>query len=430
MPPPKSSSNSNLLLNTVIMNRYKLRKEIGRGAYGVVWAATDIKTGQEVAVKRVGSRNFEETILAKRALRELKLLRHLNGNDNIAAFLDVDVNDTRPKAFQEIYLVEGLMEADLNQIIKSGQALTEQHFQYFIYQILRGLKWMHTANIIHRDLKPGNLLVNSDCELRICDFGLARGANDAATANLNTEYVATRYYRAPEVVLSPKHYSKAIDVWSVGCIFAELMGGRVMFKGSDYIDQLQKIFQVLGTPSDPTLTALCSQRVLRFLQSWPVHSKVPWTKLFPRVEASALDLLERLLAFDPSKRLTAEQSLRHKYLSAYHHPEDEPDHPTTFDFGFESAQTIDNIKVLILREVADFRAEGSKRHAGQGGPTSPTTGLPSITPSLSQKDGSSLAERTKQFPRYAVGDGTEEALPAGAANLEEELQMRELRISE
>ena len=171
-------------------------------------SAKEIATGADVAIKKIGARNFDETILTKRALRELKLLRHLNGHDNVAHFMDCDINDPTSN-FTELYLVEGLMEADLSQILKSGQKLTTQHFQYFLYQILRGLKWLHSADIIHRDLKPGNLLVNSDCELRICDFGLARGINEVNAHLVNTEYVATRYYRAPEVVLSPKHYSKA-----------------------------------------------------------------------------------------------------------------------------------------------------------------------------------------------------------------------------
>lgn len=202
-------------------------------------SAKEIKTDKGVAIKQVGARNFEESILTKRALRELKILRHLNGHENvirvliqIALFLDCDIND-KTSAFTELYLVEGLMEADLNQILKSGQQLTSQHYQYFLYQILRGLKWMHSANILHRDLKPGNLLVNSDCELRICDFGLARGETVDSGPLTNTEYVATRYYRAPEVVLSPKHYSKAIDLWSVGCIFGEMLIGKVLFKGGD-----------------------------------------------------------------------------------------------------------------------------------------------------------------------------------------------------
>ncbi|KAJ3017575.1 UNVERIFIED_CONTAM: Mitogen-activated protein kinase, partial [Siphonaria sp. JEL0065] len=191
-----------------ITKKYKFNREIGKGAYGVVWAATNLENGQEVAIKKVGARNFEEGILAKRALRELKLLRHLHGHDNITNFIDCDINGER--TFNELYLVEGLMEADLNQIIKSGQVLTDQHYQYFTYQLLRGLKWMHSADVVHRDLKPGgNLLVNSDCELKICDFGLARSVASATGQFVNTEYVATRYYRAPEVVLSPKHYSKS-----------------------------------------------------------------------------------------------------------------------------------------------------------------------------------------------------------------------------
>ena len=199
-----NKANENIMAAS-ITKRYKFRKEIGHGSYGTVWAATDLQTKTEVAIKKVGARNFAEGILAKRALRELKLVQHLHGNENVASFLDVEIND--PINFSELYLVEGLMEADLNQIIKSNQQLTEQHYQYFIYQLLRGLKWIHSANVLHRDLKPGNLLVNSDCELRICDFGLARGV--ANTQFINTEYVATRYYRAPEVVLSPTSYSKA-----------------------------------------------------------------------------------------------------------------------------------------------------------------------------------------------------------------------------
>lgn len=225
-------SNSLPKSNIPIAHKYSFRREIGLGAYGIVWAAKNRETGAEVAIKKIGSRNFEQTMHAKRALRELKLLRHLNGNDNITSFIDCDT-DWNGKSFKELYLVEGLMEADLHQIIKSQQQLTDQHFQFFTYQILRGLKWMHGAGIVHRDLKPGNLLVNSDCELRICDFGLARGSPSANSPFINTEYVATRYYRAPEVILAPHRYSKALDIWSVGCILGEMMLGKVVFRGSN-----------------------------------------------------------------------------------------------------------------------------------------------------------------------------------------------------
>ncbi|KAJ3102558.1 Mitogen-activated protein kinase [Phlyctochytrium planicorne] len=405
----KSAGGSSNVL-PAIAKKYKFKREIGKGAYGTVWAAVNNETNSEVAIKRVGARNFEEGILAKRALRELKLLRHLHGHENITTFLDCDINDERN--FNELYLVEGLMEADLNQIIKSGQPLTDQHYQYFTYQVLRGLKWMHSADILHRDLKPGNLLVNSDCELKICDFGLARGVADATGPFVNTEYVATRYYRAPEVVLSPKHYSKALDLWSVGCIFGELMLTKIMFKGVDYIDQLQKIFEVLGTPSDPTLTHLCSARVLKYLRSWPERSKVPFQKIFPKADPQALDLLDALLTFDPKNRITAEEALRHPYLSAYHQPDDEPNHPRLFDFSFESAQSIEDIKKLIISEVRAFKdemkASASKPLSGRRGT------ICEVAP-----------DRAKDVPRYLAEDEARD----GPNCLEDEIHLRELKIS-
>ncbi|KAI8913484.1 kinase-like domain-containing protein [Gorgonomyces haynaldii] len=364
-----------------------------------------------MAIKKVGARNFDETILTKRALRELKLLRHLNGHDNVAKFVGVYLNqyDTN---FTELYIVEGLMEADLSSIIKSGQKLTNQHFQYFLYQILRGLKWLHSADIVHRDLKPGNLLVNSDCELRICDFGLARGIQEVNAHLVNTEYVATRYYRAPEVVLSPKHYSKAIDIWSVGCIFGEMLNGKIIFKGGDYIDQLSKIFDVLGTPQDPTLTALCSNRVLKYIRTWPLRQKANFAHVFPKADASGLDLIDKLLTFDPSKRINAEDALKHPYLSNYHVPDDEPSHPYKFDFGFEQANTIPEIKQLIVKEVDNC-------HKGIG-PELPEN---VISPRRNNMSGPEIDDqKAREVP---IED---EILQAGPTSIEEELQMRELKI--
>ncbi|KAI9350580.1 kinase-like domain-containing protein [Zopfochytrium polystomum] len=404
-----SSRNDFGPVTPAITKKYLFKRQIGQGAYGVVWAAEAVDTGAEMAIKKVGAKNFEESILAKRALRELKLLRHLRGNDNIATFVDVDINDEYN--FNEIYLVEGLMEADLNQIIKSRQALSDQHYQYFVYQILRGLKWMHSADIVHRDLKPGNLLVNSDCELKICDFGLARGVGSAEGPFINTEYVATRYYRAPEVVLSPKHYTKALDIWSVGCIFGELINGKILFKGKDYIDQLQRIFEILGTPNDPSLTRLCTPRVLKYLRSWKRYEKVNLAHVFPKTEAAGIDLIDRLLTFNPDDRITAEEALAHPYLASYHQPDEEPNHPEKFDFSFEAAQTIEDIKKLIIEEVKSFKRhtrreeEQARRHARGSAP--------------GVRRGS-----FEHIPRF------EDQLHDGPTNIEEELHLRDLRIDE
>ncbi|EKM49980.1 uncharacterized protein PHACADRAFT_166553 [Phanerochaete carnosa HHB-10118-sp] len=206
-----------------VERRWKLIREMGSGAYGYVISAVDEVSGEPVAIKMV-NRVTQKIQLAKRALRELTLLRHFS-HENITGLIDVDISPNH----DEIHV------ADLHQIIKSGQSLTVEHVQYFVYQILRGLKYIHSASVVHRDLKPGNLLVNADCELKICDFGLSRGFNAAndETATMMTEYVATRWYRAPEIMLAYRRYDTAVDIWATGCIVAELILGKPLFKGKE-----------------------------------------------------------------------------------------------------------------------------------------------------------------------------------------------------
>jgi len=337
-----------------LQRKYQITRELGQGAYGIVCAAKNIHTGQEVAIKKV-TKIFDKPILAKRALRELKLLVHFNGHENITSIIDMDIANTED--YNEIYLGEELMEADLHQIIRSEQPLSDAHYQYFIYQVCRGLKYIHSANVLHRDLKPGNLLVNADCELKICDFGLARGFSDSPEANAGfmTEYVATRWYRAPEIMLSFKCYTKAIDMWSVGCILAELLGGKPLFKGRDYVDQLNQILSILGTPDDETLTRIGSDRALRYIRSLPKTQKIPFSELYPNANPLALDLLEKLLKFDPAERITVEEALAHPYLEAYHDVDDEPSHEKLFDFSFEALDSIEDMKRMITEEVINFK---------------------------------------------------------------------------
>ncbi|CCU82891.1 MAP kinase-II [Blumeria hordei DH14] len=249
------------------------------------------------------------------------------------------------------------MECDLAAIIRSGQPLTDAHFQSFIYQILCGLKYVHSANVLHRDLKPGNLLVNADCELKICDFGLARGfsVDPEENAGYMTEYVATRWYRAPEIMLSFQSYTKAIDVWSVGCILAELLGGRPFFKGRDYVDQLNQILHVLGTPNEETLARIGSPRAQEYVRNLPFMAKRPFAQIFPNANPDALDLLNRMLAFDPASRISVEEALEHPYLQIWHDVSDEPCCPTTFNFDFEVTDDVGEMRKMILDEVARFR---------------------------------------------------------------------------
>ncbi|KAI8149458.1 MAP kinase [Fennellomyces sp. T-0311] len=366
----------------VVDRKYQFIQAMGQGAYGVVCAAKDTQSDKQVAIKKV-CRVFEKSILAKRALRELKLLRHFNGHKNITSVLDMDIVD--PQNFNELYLVLEFMQTDLHYIIKSGQILTDAHYQYIIYQICVGLKYIHSANVLHRDLKPGNILLNADCGLKICDFGLARGFSEslADNAGFMTEYVATRWYRAPEIMLSFQNYTKAIDMWSVGCIFAEMLGGTPLFRGRDYVDQLNQILIILGTPDEETLRRIGSERVQSYIRRLPWMPKVPFEQLYPQATSFAIDLLSKLLEFDPAKRITVEEALAHPYLRNFHSMEDEPVHDGTCDFSFEALDSIEDIRREILQEVMAFKAS--------------THGLlqPLTHPRINQRQNRSLSHRDR-----------------------------------
>lgn len=339
-----------------VEKRWKLVREMGSGAYGFVISAADEISGETVAIKLV-TRVFDKIQLAKRALREITLLRHFN-HENITGLIDVDAISPD---FNEIYIFMEPMEADLHQIIRSGQTLTNEHVQYFLYQILRGMKYVHSASVIHRDLKPGNLLVNADCELKICDFGLSRGFDSKPDENAThlTEYVATRWYRAPEIMLAFRRYTTAIDVWSIGCILAELLMGKPLFKGKDYVDQLNKVLDVLGTPEERVIGKIGSEKAQVYVRSLPIKKRVPFMKLMPSADPQALDLLAKMLAFDPTQRITVPQALEHPWLASYHDEADEPDCPQKFEKwrDIEKLETLDDYREALWNEIEDFRRE-------------------------------------------------------------------------
>jgi serine/threonine protein kinase len=207
---------------------YQLVKPIGKGAYGIVCAAIDSRSNQQVAIKKIGD-IFANPLDARRTLREIQILRHVRGHSNIITLLDLFPPSCGIHDFRDVYMVYEIMDTDLHQIIRSPQPLSEEHIQFFVYQLLRGLKYLHTGGVVHRDLKPSNLLLNGNCELRICDFGLARAE---VNQELMAEYVVTRWYRAPELLLSCSDYGPPIDMWSVGCILAELLGRKPLFPGA------------------------------------------------------------------------------------------------------------------------------------------------------------------------------------------------------
>ncbi|KAF8732923.1 hypothetical protein HU200_015273 [Digitaria exilis] len=324
---------------------------IGKGAYGIVCSALNSETAEQVAIKKIANA-FDNKIDAKRTLREIKLLRHMD-HENIVAIRDI-IPPPQREAFNDVYIAYELMDTDLHQIIRSNQALSEEHCQYFLYQILRGLKYIHSANVLHRDLKPSNLLLNANCDLKICDFGLARTTSET---DFMTEYVVTRWYRAPELLLNSSEYTAAIDVWSVGCIFMELMDRKPLFPGRDHVHQLRLLMELIGTPNESDLDFV-NENARRYIRQLPRHARQSLPEKFPHVQPLAIDLVEKMLTFDPRQRITVEGALAHPYLASLHDISDEPVCSMPFSFDFEQhALSEEQMKDLIYQEALAFNPD-------------------------------------------------------------------------
>uniref|UniRef100_UPI00398F13A5 serine/threonine-protein kinase NLK2-like n=1 Tax=Pristiophorus japonicus TaxID=55135 RepID=UPI00398F13A5 len=271
-------------------------RPIGYGAFGVVWSVTDPRDGKRVALKKMPN-VFQNLISCKRVFRELKMLTFFK-HSNVLSAVDI-LQPPQIDCFEEIYVITELMQSDLHKVIVSPQTLSSDHIKVFLYQILRGLKYLHSAGILHRDIKPGNLLVNSNCVLKICDFGLAR-LEELDESRHMTQEVVTQYYRAPEILMGSTHYNSSIDIWSVGCIFAELLGRRIMFQAQSPIEQLDLITDLLGTPPLLAMHSACEGAKAHILRG---HHKPPSLSvlymLSDEATHEAIHLLCRMLVFDP-----------------------------------------------------------------------------------------------------------------------------------
>ena len=199
------------------------------------------------------------------------------------------------------------MDTDLHAVIRAN-ILEDIHKQYIVYQTLKSLKYIHTADLIHRDLKPSNLLLNSECHMKVCDFGLARSIDLSDTTNqpILTDYVATRWYRAPEILLGSNKYTKSADMWSVGCILAELLLGKPVFPGTSTLNQLDRVLEVTGRPSQSDVDSINSSVAATMLESLPATKVKKMRDMFPSASDDAIDLMKTLLMFNPTKRLTVE----------------------------------------------------------------------------------------------------------------------------
>jgi len=279
-------------------------EKIGEGTYGVVYKAEDMQTGKLIALKKVRLEAEDEGVPST-AIREISILKELQ-HPYIVSLLDVI---SSPK---KLYLVFEYLDQDLKHLMdKRKVPLGGAILKSYLMQILDGVLFCHTHRIIHRDLKPQNLLISKDGNtVKLADFGLARAFQ--VPLHTYTHEVVTLWYRAPEILLGEKHYSPAVDVWSIGTIFAEMASKRPLFPGDSEIDELYKIFQLLGTPTEMT---------------WPGVSALPdYKPAFPQwkgtgisshctqLEREGIDLLSKMLMYEPHSRIIARTAMQHPYF--------------------------------------------------------------------------------------------------------------------
>nr|ARJ54258.1 ERK7 [Aurelia aurita] len=345
-----------------ILKKYEIKKRLGKGAYGIVWKAIDRRTGEIVALKKIFDA-FRNQTDAQRTFREICFLQEYGNHDNVIKLLNV----MKAENDKDIYLVFEFMDTDLHNVIKKGNILKDVHKRYVMYQLLKAMKYIHSGNVIHRDIKPSNVLLDADCFIKICDFGLARSISslkfEPGDPSL-TDYVATRWYRAPEILLASPVYTKGVDMWSVGCILGELLLGRPLFPGSSTLDQIERIMATIPTPSKKDLESIKSAYSgSLFDKSSRSRARRPLEELVPNASADALDLLKLFLQFNPDKRLTAEEALRHPYVAKFHKPEDEsfllydvvP--PVDDDVQLTVNEYRDKLYENIIRRKADIRRQ-------------------------------------------------------------------------
>lgn len=310
--------NFNMLQGCRDIEEFERLNKINEGSYGVVFKARDKSTGEIVALKKVKLEKEREGFPLT-ALREINVLLSLN-HPSIVNVKGVVVDDS----LEKVFIMMEYMEHDLKGLMeKMRQPFSEAEVKCLMLQLLEGVKHLHDNWILHRDLKTSNLLFNGDGELKICDFGMAR--QYGSPLKPYTQLVVTLWYRAPELLLGAKEYSTAVDMWSVGCIMAELLTREPLFNGKSEVDQLDKIFRLLGIPVAekwPGFTDLPGARANFTKYPFKLHQKFRPTQFFghPMLSERGLDLLKKLLCYNPKERITADDALSHEWFSEFPFP--------------------------------------------------------------------------------------------------------------
>jgi len=285
------------------MDRFRRLEKLGEGTYGIVYKARDINTNDTLALKKIRL-DAEDEGIPSTAIREISLLKQLQ-HPNIVRLYDVVLTD------QTLTLVFEYLDQDLKKYLDDcgDRGLDAITTKSFLWQLLQGINYCHENRVLHRDLKPQNLLINSEGELKLADFGLARSFGIPVRSY--THEVVTLWYRSPEILLGSRRYSTPVDMWSVGCIFAEIANGRPLFPGKNDKDQLLKIFQILGTPTLKEWPGM--EELPEYRPNYTVYPGQSLAKQIP-LHQKGLDLLQSFLQYDPAKRISAVDAISHPYF--------------------------------------------------------------------------------------------------------------------
>ncbi|GFE53759.1 cell-cycle-associated kinase MAPK [Babesia ovis] len=429
----QGAANNNIIWE--LPDKYKVIDIVGSGSYGQVCRAFDIENQRYVAIKRI-HKVFEDLIDCKRILREIAILNRLD-HPNVVKVLDIIIPSDLDN-FNVLYVVLEIAASDIKLLVRSPAFLNDNHIRLLMYNLLCGVNYLHAVGIFHRDLKPANCLVNRDCSVKICDFGLARTVAhpmDQATLNTHcsftarevedemssgnlstapntarlvdyndelahfqrkrindtytrqlTGHVVTRWYRAPELILLQENYTAAIDVWSIGCIFAELLNmvkanmpdssaRSPLFPGSSCFplspdnkntgdkakdhDQLNVIFNVIGTPSEEDIAAIVKPEVRRYVRMFHPRKGIDLYKRFKGTPPAAVNLLEQMLAFSPEKRITVADALKHEYFRDLYKPQhaEVPMEQLVVPFNDWINMSEGQLRYAFLREIQRYHPE-------------------------------------------------------------------------
>ncbi|NXP84541.1 MK15 kinase, partial [Passerina amoena] len=392
-------------------------------AYGIVWRATDRQTGETVAVKKIFDA-FRNRTDAQRTFREIMFLQEFGEHPNIIKLLDVIPAEND----KDIYLIFESMETDLHAVIKKGNLLKDIHKCYILYQLLKATKFIHSGNVIHRDQKPSNVLLDAQCRVKLCDFGLARSLcqrGEPRPGPALTEYVATRWYRAPEILLGSRRYTKGVDMWSIGCILGEMLLGKPLFPGTSTMNQIEQILRVIPAPSPEAaipVWKLDTESLDHFLLT--SRQRVAFEEIFPSsTPLPALDLLKKLLVFNPDKRLTAEEALQHPYVSRFHCPSREPslDFDVILPLGDDVQLSVAEYRNKLYEMILEKKSKSLPKEPGQRenielSQSECSTALPGFSSEAAPtRKGQQEPAPPLLNPPHVHPGATAEAQPAGAS---------------